>query len=149
MTASTHNLPPGDWRLAVYGGTRIVGTARRNSPRLADRQRILADQDDICLYCQIPIGAVVIRKGRDVVLRRNWDHFVPYAYVARNPGANWVLACHICNTIKGPRMFDTVQQARDVILPRREAKGYSLPLMLRKPAAVESASQQPAAGTDG
>jgi hypothetical protein len=145
MTTSAHDLPPGDWRLAVYGGTRIIGTDRRKQPSTADRQRILAAQGDICLYCQLPIGTIVTRNGRDVVLRRNWDHFVPYAYSARNPGTNWVLSCHVCNGIKSCRMFTTVKDAQDMILPIRKAKGYSMPLPNRptqREAAPEMSGRQ-------
>lgn len=125
MTAK--HLPAGDWRLTVYGGTRISGQDRRKKPRVVDRARTLEIQGNKCLYCEIPIGTKVWRGAREIHLRANWDHFVPYSYLAANPAANWVLACHVCNGIKVARMFDTVQAAREVILPRRLAKGYEAP----------------------
>lgn len=126
-------LPPGDWRLTVYGsrGT-AVGDVRRQ-PRKADRQRVIADQSNSCLYCGIPIGTVIGRRvgvsrwsSRDteVTLRPNWDHFVPYSWILRNPRSNWVLACHVCNHIKKGRLFDTVEEARQAILADREERGY-------------------------
>lgn len=116
-------LPPGDWRRAVYGRP-IVGSERKRRPRVADKQRLLAAQGDTCLYCQLPIGAAVLRGDELVTLQRNFDHFVPYAFVSRNPGANFVIACHVCNGIKTALIFTTVEEARAYILPRREAKGY-------------------------
>jgi len=113
-----------DWHPVVYGATVITGADQRRAPSADERRRILRAQGDNCLYCQLPIGSEVLRKGRPVRLRRNWDHFVPYAYVARNPGANFVLACHVCNAIKNCRIFATVDEARQTILPLREEKGY-------------------------
>lgn len=126
MTAK--ELPAGDWRRAVYGRGQISGVDRRRAPAIAERARIIAEQGNRCLYCEIPIGTIVDRRGRDVVLRLNWDHFVPYAYVARNPRDNWVLACHVCNGLKRGRIFKTIQEVRDVVLPERLRKGYEEPL---------------------
>ena len=121
-------LPPGDWRLRVYGRGPANGTDRRRQPRVAERARIVAQQGNRCLYCELPIGTIVERRGKDVVLRLNWDHFIPYAYVARNPRDNWVLACHVCNGIKRGRIFKSVQEVRDTVLPERLRKGYEDPL---------------------
>lgn len=126
MTA--RELPPGDWRLRVYGRGPSSGTDRRRKPRVAERARIIAQQGNRCLYCEIPIGTIIDRRGKDVVLRTNWDHFIPYAYVARNPHDNWVLACHVCNGIKRGRIFKTVQEVRNTVLPERLDKGYEDPL---------------------
>ena len=125
------NPAPGDWRLAVYGARSSHGTYR-TAPRRVDQTSILTVQGDVCLYCEIPIGTTIWRRYRasrryrslTVVLRRNWDHFVPYAFLEQNPNTNWVLACHVCNAIKTSKMFDTVESARRVILAARESKGY-------------------------
>jgi hypothetical protein len=99
----------------------------RQHPRVAERNRAIEKQNNQCLYCEIPIGTPIWRHSKTVILRLNWDHFVPYAYLARSPRDNWVLACHVCNRIKSCRMFDTVQAAREVILPERVARGYEAP----------------------
>lgn len=124
---TTEELPANDWRRAVYGRSTISGIQRRKKPQTADQQRAREIQGNRCLYCDIPIGTVIWRRSQAVTLRTNWDHFVPYAYLARNPGANWVLACHVCNAIKSCRMFETVHAARAVILPIRITKGYEEP----------------------
>jgi hypothetical protein len=120
-------LAPDDWRLAVYGGTTITGAVHHRSPRKAIRLA-LERQGNVCLYCQIPIGTEILRqhRGRSKVLRlrRNFDHFVPHSYVARNPGSNFVIACYVCNTVKRGNMFATVEEARAYVIPKREQLGY-------------------------
>lgn len=115
-------LKPGDWRLVVYGGA-ITAEAPHRPPRAAVR-RALERQGNVCLYCQIPIGTEILRRSRVIKLRRNFDHFVPHAYVARNPDSNFVIACHICNLVKRGNMFTTVEEARKYVLTRREELGY-------------------------
>lgn len=124
---TTNELPAGDWRLAVYGRSQISGIGIRRQPRAGDRERIIAQQGYVCLYCEIPISTKIWRKTREVMLLANWDHFIPYAYSQRNPSSNWVLACHVCNGIKTARMFADVESARRAILPERIAKGYESP----------------------
>ncbi|MEV4861481.1 HNH endonuclease [Streptomyces ossamyceticus] len=124
---SKHDLPPGDWRLRVYGRGPSSGISTRSYPRVAERRRAIDLQNNRCLYCEIPIGTAIWRRSQTVILRTNWDHFIPYSYLARNPATNWVLSCHVCNNIKSCRMFDTVQAAREVILPARLSKGYEDP----------------------
>jgi DNA-binding CsgD family transcriptional regulator len=124
---SVRELPPDDWRLRIYGRGPSSGSEGRRRIRAGERARIIADQDNCCLYCEIPIGTTIRRKGRDVTLRAQWDHFIPYSYLARNPSANWALACHICNLIKSCRMFQTVQDARAAILPERIRRGCESP----------------------
>jgi hypothetical protein len=121
---TNQDLPAGDWRLSVYGRGPSNGASTRSYPRLTERKRAIERQDNRCLYCEIPIGTAIWRRSQTVILRTNWDHFIPYAYLARNPSTNWVLACHVCNRIKSCRMFDSVQAAREAILPNRTSKGY-------------------------
>lgn len=132
---STTDLPPGkEWRRQVYGTVRISGSGSRTKPRQTDRQRVYRMQQGRCLYCDLPIGTEIHRqlssgnrRNGVVKLIPHWDHFVPYSYLARNPSANWILACHVCNGIKTAKMFDSVEQAREFILPERRRKGYEEP----------------------
>lgn len=105
----------------------ITGSGKRKKPTGAARKQILADQKDRCLYCDNRFGTLIHRaRGKHVILGLNWDHFIPYAYGRTNANTNWIAACHICNGIKGCRMFDTIQEAREYILKRWEEKGYKL-----------------------
>lgn len=121
-----------DWRAVVYARGLSTEQARRH-PRVSDQKRILALQGNVCMYCGIPIGTVIGRSVKKssgyvwrttVVLRRNWDHFAPYSYIVQNPGANWVLSCHVCNLAKFTQLFETVEDARRAILPIRDERGY-------------------------
>ncbi|GGM07028.1 hypothetical protein GCM10010099_23800 [Streptomyces cinereus] len=114
-----------DWRIPVYA-RGAGGGEQRKAPQPATKKRLRALQLGRCLYCQLPIGARVRRNGRTVALTAHWDHFVPFAYLAQNPDANWVLSCQVCNGIKSDRMFQTVGEARAVVLRERQAKGYEL-----------------------
>lgn len=111
------------WQIRVYG-RGAGGGAQRQAPPATTRRRLRAAQLGRCLYCELPIGTRVKRDGKTVALTAQWDHFVPYSYLAQNPEANWVLACQVCNRIKNDRMFKTVEEARAVILKARTAKGY-------------------------
>jgi hypothetical protein len=102
------------------------GGAARRKPGKAVRDRILKRQGDRCLYCEHKFGDTVWRRGQQVTLRLNWDHLIPYAYLAANPDDNWVAACHVCNGIKSSAIFQSVQEARDYILARAAGKGYRL-----------------------
>jgi len=109
--------------LAVYGRP-ITGAARKRKPNAAIRQRILERQGNACLYCDLPIGAHVPRRGKLITLRLNWDHFIPHAYAASNGHDNWVAACHVCNGIKHSKIFNTVIEAQLFIRPRWQELGY-------------------------
>jgi hypothetical protein len=116
-----------DWRIPVYARDGGATAGVRRGPRPAAKRRALRLQGGRCLYCQLPIGTRVRRHSQPVALVANWDHFVPFAYLAQNPDANWVLSCQVCNGIKSSRIFQTVEAARAVILPRRIVKGYETP----------------------
>lgn len=125
--------------LAIYGRP-LGGGGKRRAPTQLQRGRIMAMQGGACLYCGLPFGRTVARSGAslerrngkrlpsEVRLRVNWDHFIPYAYLAANPGENWVAACQVCNTIKSARIFDTIRDAQSYILPRRRTLGYADPI---------------------
>lgn len=112
-----------DWRIGVYG-TSLTGEGRRTSPTSKAKKEITAKQEGRCLYCRIKIGATVRRNDKPVAVRPAWDHFVPFLYSRRNPRDGWVLACTICNAIKGCSMFSTVADAQKHIIERRAALGY-------------------------
>jgi hypothetical protein len=113
------------WQIRVYGRGAGGGVTRRR-PSSEAVKRIRKIQMGRCLYCELTIGSRVKRNGKTVALTAQWDHFVPYSYLAQNPEANWVLACQVCNGIKSDRIFKTVEEARLVILQARDAKGYEL-----------------------
>lgn|ERR1700694_1437086 len=135
--ATTEARPRPGWHAAVYGPYTAAGSygERRRRPPAQLRRQVLSTQGNRCLYCDNSFGTVVRRRGRpEVRLRLAWDHYVPYAYLRRNPTGNWVAACHVCNTLKRALLITlpldsidaplTLQQARDYLRHAWERKGY-------------------------
>lgn len=96
----------------------------RQPPPRRIKAAIRHEQRNRCAYCGIPVDAVVLRKLIEVQLTEQWDHFVPFAYSAANPGDGWVLACHVCNGIKSDKVFGSLRVAQFEIRRTREDKGY-------------------------
>jgi 5-methylcytosine-specific restriction endonuclease McrA len=113
-------------------GYAITASNRRRLPTGPTRAKVMDAQGGRCLYCECLFGATIRRGRRTVCLRLNWDHFVPYSYCRSNAESNWVAACHVCNGIKGPRLFNTVAEARKYILRCWADKGYHLPSRLER-----------------
>lgn len=96
---------------------------RRPSPR--EQKIILADQENACFYCATKFDTYVFKDTKLVRLRVNWDHFIPYVYSADNRYDNFVAACQICNGLKGSKMFDTEEDAKEYIRERWTQKGIT------------------------
>lgn len=70
--------------------------------------------DGTCSYCDRAFGTLVAYKGRNVPLRLEFDHLVPFAsggsgYASKD---NLVASCHLCNRIKGSRCFQSFAEAK-------------------------------------
>jgi len=100
-------------------------TFRRLSPKA--KREILDSQGNRCIYCDIEFGTLYFnpKKGRDVEATPSFDHFQPWAMVKSNIADNYVAACVSCNSTKGSKIFDTLEQARLYILERRGLIGGS------------------------
>ena len=97
----------------------------RRGPSTATRKRLLREQDYRCLYCERKFGSTLWKGNREIHLCITWDHSVPLAYSHSNQQANFVAACHICNAIKGSRIFSSIEEIRIHVAQRRKEKGYS------------------------
>jgi 5-methylcytosine-specific restriction endonuclease McrA len=108
----------------VFAGTvqgkrrEVEAVAKRKKPSQAKQEAQLAAQDYACLYCGLEFGTLL----GDRVLSICWDHCVPYSYSQDNSDSNFVAACQICNGIKSNKMFATLEEARQFVIGRREAK---------------------------
>ncbi len=118
------DTPSADWRVNVYRGGEGIG--RRARPTKAIQEQILAEQDNRCFYCGATFGDVASRYGSLVAVKVAWDHALPFSYSQRNPEANWVAACSVCNSIKSNHVFDSIDDARRCIRERRIALGYAV-----------------------
>jgi hypothetical protein len=89
-----------------------IAEQRRHLPPAEDRRAQLKMQENRCIYCERQFGSRVYRKMRLVRLRICWDHFVPYALMQDNRAVNFVAACHLCNSWKSDKVFQTLTDAR-------------------------------------
>lgn len=97
----------------------------RKRPKKVDQDRILAEQDNRCFYCDCSFNLLRFKNGKPVALKINWDHQLPYSLTQNNNAVNFVAACHVCNGIKSDKVFQTVEEAKIYIADRRKSKGYN------------------------
>lgn len=76
------------------------------------RQELSDSQGGLCFYCFNAFGTMYIRGSTVGHLTLNVDHSVPYSYLQSSESHNLVAACHVCNMLKGNRLFDTIEEAR-------------------------------------
>ncbi len=87
---------------------------RRKQPPVWLKKEILIEQDNRCFYCESPFTSWYVKgDGHPIKLRLNWDHITPFEYTMNNNNDNFVAACHLCNTIKGRRIFETIEEAKN------------------------------------
>ena len=97
----------------------------RKRPPLKERKEILDLQNHCCIYCESPFGFIRYKKTRPFKLRLEWDHQVPFAFSQDNSTSNYVAACHVCNSLKSNKCFQTVNEAAAYLSAARHAKGYN------------------------
>jgi len=110
--------------LVEYQEQLVEKLIKRKGPTNKQKEEIIAEQGDQCIYCGVQFGVPYYRKARPESIhltRRNWDHLVPYIYALNN--MEFVLACNLCNTIKSSRIFDTVEEVIEYVKIRRKEKG--------------------------
>lgn len=86
-----------------------------------ERDRVVADQGGLCIYCGLWFGSTVTRRGKESVLQVHMDHLVPFCWDGNN---NVLAACQVCNGIKHDLIFRTLEEARAMIQIRRDELGY-------------------------
>jgi len=70
--------------------------SNRHLSNNALKAKILLAQDGRCGYCNSSLWNEEIQ----------WDHFLPWSYIANSGGENnWVAACSICNRRKHSKVF--------------------------------------------
>ena len=84
----------------------------RELPPLADRKRILREQDNRCFYCEKRFDSTVYLKNRKRTIALQWDHCVPWSYSGDSSPDNFVAACCFCNRWKGCIIFKSLDDAR-------------------------------------
>lgn len=87
---------------------------RRNPISPDEKAQVLSHQNHQCVYCGKHLGKRV---------RVEYDHFIPFCYSGDNNVLNIVAACRTCNQIKGPRLFNSIEEARVFIVNELESRG--------------------------
>lgn len=93
---------------------RASDTAKKRArPKGAVADAILAEQGNVCLYCDKEFGGRVWYHGKMRFIEIAWDHMVPWSYSQNNRAENFAASCQFCNGWKSNRMFSTLEEARE------------------------------------
>lgn len=109
----------------AQGYKRMVGAEpKRRSLKKWEKEAILTEQENRCLYCGHTFGALVrLYRGRrlvEVFLKVQWDHVLPFIHTYNNDLENFAAACQICNHYKRDRIFTDLEEARIYVAERWE-----------------------------
>lgn len=96
--------------------------ARKPLGKIA-RVAIVNKQRGKCFYCGLPFGWLFVHRATMKCVTLGWDHLLPHSYCFNSSVQNVVASCYQCNSIKGSRVFDTVQQAIHYVRQKRINKG--------------------------
>ena len=92
---------------------RMSDAVRRRKPlKLSVRKACLIEQDYRCLYCEQSFGGIVWLRGKQITLRVNWDHQVPFSFGHDNREENFAAACQVCNAWKSSLIFQSVDEVK-------------------------------------
>jgi len=86
------------------------------------KRRAAVLQGHHCAYCALPFGTVVSWKSRDTAQNLVGDHLVPYSMGGDSGRDNLVAACQVCNSLKGDRVFESMEHAARTLLSERYAR---------------------------
>lgn len=99
---------------------------RRKQPTALHKRTQLLKQGHRCFYCGTKFGEWFMRKTKLCRITPVWDHVLPFIYSFNNNSENFVAACQLCNSIKGPKVFDSITEAKEYVIKRRAEKGLSV-----------------------
>jgi hypothetical protein len=79
-----------------------------------ERAEILSHQNWQCLYCGKSL------RGKTQIA---FDHVIPFSYSGESASKlNSIACCKLCNLIKGPRLFNSVEEARIYVINKLKEK---------------------------
>jgi CRISPR/Cas system Type II protein with McrA/HNH and RuvC-like nuclease domain len=105
----------------VNGVERIIQPEDvKRHPSRSEKIKILNRQHDRCLYCGRRFGSTAWYKGKQIVLRLNWDHVLPFEYSRDNSAGNFVAVCHICNHWKSDLIFTFLEEIQVYVTEKWE-----------------------------
>lgn len=102
------------------------GMFRRKQPSISHQRERLALQDNKCHWCAREFGdTVLLRRGRAVLLKAVWDHFIPYSYTGSCDDLEFVAACQLCNGVKSNHIFDSEEECRQYLARKTASKIFT------------------------
>lgn len=82
------------------------------TPNKSIKYNQLEKQDYKCIYCGETLTYALAQ----------CDHFVPFSVSRNNKRENIVVTCKACNYIKTNKIFESIEEAREYVLKKREEK---------------------------
>lgn len=68
---------------------------------------------ETCTYCDRQLGVPVVHQGVTLTLTKHRDHFHPRCEGGADTLDNLVVACDVCNTFKGTKVYASIQAVRE------------------------------------
>jgi 5-methylcytosine-specific restriction endonuclease McrA len=100
------------------------GKRKQKKPSPTVQQRLLSENENRCVYCGHEFEQWVSRHGEMQFVALVWDHFLPYSAYGNRQGG-FVPACSHCDSIKGDRIFSSIEEASEYICERRQKLGFA------------------------
>ncbi len=103
---------------------REASKYERKRPSYTYQHKRLSAQGYCCFYCFRPFGSLVIRNNVDIKLKIVWDHIIPVSFSQDNQDSNFAAACQVCNSLKGKKLFKSIEEIREYVKRKWREKGY-------------------------
>jgi len=82
---------------------------------------------ECCVYCTLPIGSIILfPTGEQVILKKQLDHFFPKSKGGADDDSSLVVSCHLCNSIKSAKVFDSVESVRAFVQYAHSKSGFTV-----------------------
>lgn len=95
--------------------TEIVCHAKRDRLKKKIKFELLNRQGYKCFWCNREFDSLIVKDGKETILRIHYDHIIPFSYLQGNPRNNWCASCHVCNSMKSNKMFKTEKEIRSYL----------------------------------
>jgi len=98
---------------------------REDYPIAKIKQELLEEEGNICQYCGYEFGTPYSRNGRfRGYLKPTLDHTIPFSFTMTTKKEESVLACQVCNMLKGSKIFNNFADMIFFILKQWNRKGF-------------------------
>lgn len=106
----------------------IEGEKTRSYISKEIKKEILLNQNGKCIYCDISFkDSFYYNKNKTKIfkIKIHYDHFTPWVYSKNNEKSNLYASCNICNSLKGCKHFNSLEQAIEYLKIKRERKNIN------------------------